>query len=100
VVQPVRLLARRTLAGGVREDLQVLIVGDPQVDEPEAAVVVVEAEQLGEAELAGVEVEGPVDVPHADGDVAQAGDAAHRTFPSRRGSCLAASVGGRCCRAA
>ncbi len=69
--------ARRPVGGGVREDLQILGVGDPQVDQEQAAVVVMQSQHLWESQHAAVEGHRLVDVLHLDRHMAEAIDRFH-----------------------
>jgi hypothetical protein len=70
-------LRRRTLADRVREDLKELVVRDAQIDQPEAAVVPVQAQDFRETEPAAVEFERASHILDADRDVTDAGQALH-----------------------
>ena len=72
--------ARRLVAVGVREDLDVLVVGDPEIDEKQATVVVVQPQHLREAEDAVVEGHGAVYVLDLERHVAEADDRFHSTI--------------------
>ena len=59
-------LARRGLAGAVREEFEVLIIGQAQVDEHQIAVVAVQPEHLGAIELLHVETDDRVEILRPD----------------------------------
>src|SRR4051794_29847466 len=66
------LLARRhPVAHSVGKELEILVVGDPDIDQPQVAIVAIEPQELGKAELVAIEVKARVDVLDPNGDMAE-----------------------------
>src|SRR4051812_42717694 len=77
MVHAVGVPARRAVGLGSREHFEVLLVGYPQIDQPNRAIVLLQPQHLGEAQLVHVIVERAIEVGHLDRDVAEAVDSLH-----------------------
>jgi hypothetical protein len=85
MVEPDGVRRRCPIAHRVGEQFDVLLVGNPEIDDPQPAILL-QSEHLGETELVDVEVERPVDVLDADRHVPD------RRYALHAGPCLPNAV--------
>jgi hypothetical protein len=81
VVQAIGIPAGSAIVLGAGEHLEILRVGDPQVHQPDTAIVLVEPQHLGKTELVDIVGERSIDVRDLDRDMADAGDSLHVFLP-------------------